>query len=343
MCYYLSNLFNGDSMNEFIKSLTALAGAILTVLGLVSSPYDKPIDSSHGGDPFIVEDESGCYYTFTTGSGIEIRKIKSFSDTTVIEQKKVFSVGSNGTVSAVWAPEIHKIGNRWYIISCAVFDADTVSKGTMPEAAEFSEHSDYYRYGFVLESDTEDIFGTYSFKGILSPNGMNNIDGTYLVKDGRLYYVCSAYLDIAHQCILITEMENPYKLKGESVILSRPEYSWEKKGWKVNEGPAVLYNNDDIFIVYSASGFSSGHYSLGMLTLKGDNVMNGKDWKKSPVKVLSRRPSKNIYNAGHCSFLYRDDGTYMVYHATSEKAYSQSPRLTYLRKVEFIFNRPFFG
>ncbi|MBQ3150992.1 MAG: family 43 glycosylhydrolase [Clostridia bacterium] len=330
-------------MNEFFRSIASLFVAFFTLCGFISSPYDKPADNTGGGDPFITEDKNGCYYTYTTGSGITIKKIKAFDDTTVTDEKTVYSVGNDGIVSSIWAPEIHKIDDRWYIVACAVFDKNTVPKGTMPLAKEYTEHSDYYRYGFVLESDTDDIFGSYSFKGFLSPDGMNNIDGTYLKKDGKLYYVCSAYLDIAHQCISITEMENPYTLKGESVILSKPEYYWETKGWKVNEGPAVLYNNDDIYIVYSASGYSSGYYSLGMLTLKGDNVLSSKDWHKSPVRVHYHRPSKDIYNAGHCSFLYRDDGTYMVYHATADKDYSKTPRLTYIRKVEFIFNHPFFG
>ncbi len=61
----------------------------------------------------------------------------------------------------------------------------------MPDAKEFTDHDDYYRYSFILESNSEDIFGNYTFKGIIAPDGLNNIDGTYLQKNGRLYYVFS--------------------------------------------------------------------------------------------------------------------------------------------------------
>ena len=113
----------------------------------------------------------------------------------------------------------------------------------------------------------------------------------------------------------------------------------EKKGWKVNEGPATLYNGEDIFIVYSASGYSSGGYCLGMLTFDGDDVMNKDLWSKNCTRVLYHQPFKKIYNAGHCSFLYRENGeTYMVYHATQTRDFSKSPRLTYIKPVVFDEN-----
>lgn len=331
-------------MQGFLNSVTTVFMSVLTLLGLVSSPYDAPIDKENGGDPFIVEDNTGCYYTFTTGGGIDIRKIESFDNTTVIEQKTVYWLGNDGMVKDIWAPEIHKIGDRWYIIAAAVFDENTVPRGKMPKAAENKEHDDYYRYGFVLESKTDDIFGEYKFKGFLAPDGLNNIDGTYLQKDGKLYYVCSAYMDVGYQCLYISEMENPYTIKNtenNAVKICSPSLFWEQRGWKVNEGPAVLYNDDDIYIVYSASGYSSGGYCMGMLTLIGDGVMNPCSWLKSLTPVSYHQPIKGIYSAGHCSFLYRDSGdVYMVYHANATRDFNKSPRLTHIKKVEFAFGKP---
>lgn len=337
-------------MQNILNFLTSIILSVLTFFGLVTiTPYDKPIDNVNGGDPCIVEDETGTYYTFTTGGGIDIFKVNAYNDITVEEMKTVYWCGNDGIVGDIWAPEIHKIGDKWYIVACGKFDKNLVEKGTMPYAQEFKEHDDYYRYSFVLESKTEDIMGEYEFKGILAPEGMNNIDGTYLKRDGKLYYVCSAYLDVAHQCILMTEMENPYTLKTDekgnhnSVMLSKPEYRWEKKGWSVNEGPAVLYNNEDVFIVYSASGFSSGGYCMGMLTFKGGDIMDENNWEKSRRKVHGNEPLKNIYNAGHCSFLYRDNGEIiMVYHATVTRNFNKSPRLTFIKPIDFKNGKPIF-
>lgn len=334
-------------MESFIKSLSVLFAAVIAFLGFTSTPYDEPIDSVNGGDPYIYEDESGCYYTFTTGGGIDIFEIESYNTIDVKRQKTIFWSGWNDTAGDIWAPEIHKFGDRWYIVATAKFNRDAVPRGVMPKGSTDEDHDDYYRYTFVLESKTEDIFGDYEFKGIIAPDGLNNIDGTYLEKDGKLYYVTSAYMAVGHQCLYICEMENPYTLKADengnnnAVKLSTPTYLWEKKGWKVNEGPAVLYHGDDIFIVYSASGYSSGGYCMGMLTLKGDDVMDAKAWKKSVTRVSYHQPAKKIYSAGHCSFIHRENGDiYMTYHANKTRDFFKSPRLTYQKKVEFVFGKP---
>lgn len=334
-------------MQNFIKSLTSIILSLFALLGLAKTPYSEPVDKYNGGDPFIVETEDGCYYTYTTGGGVDILKTETFDKIEVTDKKTVFWSGECGTAGDIWAPEIHKIGDRWYIIASALFDKNIVERGTMPEAKEYTEHGDYYRYGFILESNTEDIFGDYTFKGIIAPDGLNNIDGTYLQKDGKLYYLCSAYVDVAHQCLYICEMENPYTLKTDAdgrnnaVKLSQPEFLWEKKGWKVNEGPAVLYHDEEIYIIYSASGFSSGGYCMGMLTYTGGDITDKSSWCKNPSRVSYHKPAQNIYHAGHCSFLYRENGEiYMVYHATPTRDFNASPRLTYIKPVDFAFGRP---
>ncbi len=329
-----------------IKAIITILTALITFLGSVTSTDAAvPFDSVNGGDPYIAEYKGDYYYTFTTGGGIDIYKTDSRDKINVTDRKTVFWCGENGTVSSIWAPEIHKIGDRWYIIACAVFDKNTVEKGVMPDAKQFNEHDDYYRYGFVLESKTEDIFGEYIFRSVLTPGGLNNIDGTYMQRDGKLYYVFSGYNDVANQSIYIAEMDNPYTINGdvEPVEISKPLLLWETRGWKVNEAPAVLYNGDDIYIVYSASGYDTGSYCMGMLTLEGSDVLKKYSWKKSPLPVIYHQPVSGIYNLGHCSFLYEENGDiYMVYHANETKNFYESPRLTYVEKVDFVLGKPIF-
>lgn len=338
-----------------MKGVSLLLAFLMQICGIMELPFAKgnrtePVDTAAGADPFVVEHGGFAYYTYTDGGQrIALSKTAAYDSLTPIERKSVYELGSNGIVGDIWAPEIHRIGEKWYIVASALFNKGAVPAGTMPYAQEQTEHGDYYRYGFVLESKTDDIFGEYVFKARLSPDGMNNIDGTYLRQGGRLYYVCSAYLDVSHQCICIAEMENPYTLKADengksnSLIISKPTFSWEKHGWRVNEGPAVLYRNDKLYIVYSASGYSSGKYCMGMLTCNGD-VMQKASWSKSPLKVYGQKKSEGIYHPGHCSFLYRDNGDIiMVYHATSDRTFNVSPRVTYMKKVSFFGDYPLFN
>ena len=81
---------------------------------------------------------------------------------------------------------------------------------------------------------------------------------------------------------------------------------------------------------------------MGMLTLKGDDVMKCYSWEKSLLPVVYHQPDRGIYNLGHCSFLYEGEEIYMVYHANRTKDFSESPRLSYVEKVEFKNGRPVF-
>ena len=76
---------------------------------------------------------------------------------------------------------------------------------------------------------------------------------------------------------------------------------------------------------------------MGMLTFNGgEDILDKDNWTKKRSRVHYHEPLKSIYNAGHCSFLYRENGEiYMVYHATQTRKFEESPRLTYIKKVEF--------
>ena len=119
---------------------------------------DNPIDPANGGDPFIAEENGEYYYTYTTGGGITIRHIASFCDTTTIESKTVYSAGKDGITGHIWAPEIHRINGKWYIIASALFDKNIVEGGAMPREPD-SSGVDRYRFGFVLESAGDELFG----------------------------------------------------------------------------------------------------------------------------------------------------------------------------------------
>ena len=59
-------------------------------------------------------------------------------------------------------------------------------------------------------------------------------------------------------------------LTGEQVCISVPEYDWEKIGYLVNEGAAVLKRNGRIFMTYSASA-TDHNYAMGLLTADEDS------------------------------------------------------------------------
>jgi GH43 family beta-xylosidase len=112
-------------------------------------------------------------------------------------------------------------------------------------------------------------------------------------------------------------MENPWTIKGEQVMLTRPEYDWEKIGYLVNEGPAVIYRNGRLFLTYSASA-TDANYCVGLLTADEDApLLEADSWKKSPVPVFKSAPENGIFGPGHSCFTIAEDGKtdLLVYHA----------------------------
>ena len=112
-------------------------------------------------------------------------------------------------------------------------------------------------------------------------------------------------------------MESPNKLKTVQVLLTTPDYDWERVDFWVNEGPAVLKRNGKIFVTFSASA-TGACYCMGMMTAdENADLLDPRSWEKSRYPVLCTDASKNIYGPGHNSFTVSEDGTkdLLVYHA----------------------------
>jgi len=79
-------------------------------------------------------------------------------------------------------------------------------------------------------------------------------------------------------------MENPWTLATERVLISKPEYEWERQ-WVnpdggrtaypiyVNESPQYFHSKDNrtVIVYYAASGCWSPYYCTGMLTADADS------------------------------------------------------------------------
>ena len=120
-------------------------------------------------------------------------------------------------------------------------------------------------------------------------------------------------------------MKSPTEVGTRRVLLSKPDYDWEKHGAvkgkngkiapMVNEGPQILYKDSTIHIVYSASHSMTRYYCLGLLTFRGGNILDPAAWTKSDHPVFSE--SEGTHGTGHCSFVKAADGKtdFIIYHA----------------------------
>ena len=122
------------------------------------------------------------------------------------------------------------------------------------------------------------------------------------------------------------EMESPVKLRTVQVLLTTPDYDWERRGFWVNEGPAVIKNAGRIYLTYSASD-TGVNYCMGMLSVDEDaDVLDPGMWQKKRYPVLKSDDSKGIYGPGHNSFTVDNEGNPMlVFHARTEKEITGDP------------------
>lgn len=273
------------------------------------SLFLNPIHTS-GPDPWVFQANDSYYLTFTTGFNVTLYKSDIMSDLSDAYSRAVWTPPASGPNSKnIWAPEIHKVGDKWYIYY----------------AADDGDNKNHRM--FVLENSSEDpVVGTWTDRGMLElPDDKWAIDGTILEHNEQLYYLWSGWEgDVnGRQDIYICKMDDPLTPVGERVLLTKPELSWETNGVNptVTEGPQVLKHDGKIFIVYSAGGCWTDGYTLGMLTAdEGADLMSPESWEKSQEPVFSQYPEGNAYGPGHNGFFKSVDGTedWIIYHANPQ-------------------------
>ncbi|MFC4872148.1 family 43 glycosylhydrolase [Negadavirga shengliensis] len=281
-----------------------------------------------GADPWVIEKDGYYYYCGSKGNGIYISRSKKLTEHG--ERITVWQTPDEGwNQSNVWAPELHYFNGRWYIYYAA---------GEKPGSPFISQRSG------VLESTSEDPFGPYEDKGMLYTG--DNIKDPASVKwaidltpfgwNGKLYAIWSGWeenrdTDRTPQHLYIAAMSDPKTISSNRVKISSPEASWETGGeLDLNEGPQILKNQDQVFIIYSTRESWLKEYRLGQLALNdpGADPMQPESWKKSgPVF----QGTDQVYGVGHCSFAKSPDGKedWLLYHTkkSTEPGWDRDIRL----------------
>ncbi|CAI1870080.1 MULTISPECIES: glycoside hydrolase family 43 protein [Serratia] len=272
-------------------------------------------------DPFILRHSDGYYY-FTASvpeyDRLELRRARNLADLPQAEAVVVWRKPLQGPMSAlIWAPELHFIDGKWYLYFAAAHSPD-IADGLFQHRM------------FALECDSANpLSGEWQEKGrIYSHIDSFSLDATHFSHRGKRYYLW-AQKDPAlrgNSNLYLAEMENPWTLKGQPVMLSKPELPWETQGFWVNEGPAVIVHGQRIFISYSASA-TDENYCIGLLwaDIAGD-LTDAAQWHKASQPIFRTCARNRQFGPGHNSFTVDQQGRdLLVYHARNYREIEGDP------------------
>lgn len=274
-------------------------------------------------DPYVYLHDDGWYY-FTASvpeyDRIIIRRARSLSELPSADEKVIWKKYESGPMSKhIWAPEIHYIFGKWYIYFAGgeQEDAWKIRPYVLECVGEDPMKDEWIEKGKMQSAETDE----FSFKAF-------SLDATVFENKGEYYHVWAEKVGVGRQIsnLYIAKMKNGYQLETEQVLLSTPDYDWERRGFWVNEGAGVIKRNGNIYLTYSASD-TGVNYCIGMLSAKEDSdLLDPKSWTKERYPILKTNEELEIYGPGHNSFTKDEEGNdIMVYHARKESEIEGNP------------------
>lgn len=260
-------------------------------------------------DPHVSLHDGWYYFTASVPEydRIEVRRARSVEALAGAEPVTVWRRHREGPQSwHVWAPELHRIDGAWYLYFAAG-EAQDVWK-IRPYVLECRE-ADPLTGGWTEKGKIQAAAGDpFSFEDF-------SLDATTFEHRGRRYLVWAQKAGGSSN-LYIARMETPWKLATAQVMLTTPDYDWERVGFWVNEGPAVLVRHGRVWMTFSASA-TGACYCMGLLSAPEDaDLLDPRSWTKERDPVFATDAAAGRFGPGHNSFTKASDGSdLLVYHA----------------------------
>ncbi|GAA1292489.1 family 43 glycosylhydrolase [Saccharothrix xinjiangensis] len=315
-----------------VAFLTAFAGLVVAPAHATPAvQYTNPI-AHQRADPHIFKHTDGHYYFTATApeyDRIVLRRATTIQGLATASEQVIWRRHAGGEMGAhIWAPEIHFVNGKWYVYFAA------------------GRTDDVWRIRpYVLEnSSANPLTGSWTERGRVNvPWDTFSLDmSTFVVNGVRYLTWAQAEPGIStNSNVYLARMgANPWQVTGTVARLVVPTLTWETRGHKVAEGPAVVQRGGRVFMTYSASA-TDANYCLGMLSASASaDLLNPASWSKSSTPVFQSNAATGQYGPGHNSFTVSEDGRsdILVYHDRSYRDISGDPlndpnRRTRVQKV----------
>lgn len=266
------------------------------VLSVLSQTYTNPVlvPGTFGSttinslaDPHVLKDIDGTYYMYVTGSGYPCFSSRDLVNWTY--EKKVFT-GTNRkwATNGFWAPEVIRIGSKYYLHYTAGRDDEVKHIGVAVADKPTGPFVDVNDYPFI----------DHGAKGTIDSH-------VFVDDDGRTYMYYSNAMSTnpipedpskKRSEIWVVEVTPDLSAQiSEHVMLIYPQQSWENNPnssqyW--NEGAVVIKNNGIYYLFFSANCYCAANYAVGYAT------------STSPMGPFTKYPGNPILsNAGVSAYV----------------------------------------
>ena len=294
-----------------------IAGLPVNAQKLKKNRFNNPI-AMQRADPHVWKAADGTYYFIATVpeyDRIEIRKSKTINGIRDAQPVVLWRKHDKGVMgNHIWAPELHRIDGKWYIYFAA---------GSAEDKWAIRK--------FALSNPSEDpTKGEWKEEGqIVSKRDQFSLDATTFEHKGQRYmiWVDRASSKEVNTGLYIAKMTSPTTLDEKQVVISQPEYAWERQGHNVNEAPAVIIRNGKVFVTFSASA-TDANYAIGLLWADANSdLLDSASWHKLTKPVFYSNQGVKRFGPGHNSFIKGEDGKtdVMIYHARNYKEIKGEP------------------
>lgn len=302
--------------------------------------YPFPLAKGYG-DPVLFRWEGKWYYISTNDNmddiGLYVREadtVRELFEEGITEHLILAEDESRELIQTFWAPEFHVIGGELYLlfaVSGRVWGPQChfmkLKKGCPITKKESWEDPVRVRRkdGSWLSEDGITLDMTY----------LKTIRGSWLIWSYRKHI--GTALDTGSMLyIAAADEKEPWKLKSDPMLLSRPLFGWENVAGTINnEGPYGFVKDGMVYLTYSGGSANSYTYALGLFTAReSDDLLDISVWNKRCTPVLSFYSVEGEYGPGHNSFFEDEDGDLMIaYHG--ETGIDQNLRCDGIRRVHF--------
>ena len=263
------------------------------------------ISNNNTPDPFMYR-EDGIYYLFGTFASKTIYMYTSSDLSNWSTKIKAMDEIEDNNINWIWAPEVYKYDNKYYIL----FSGVKIENGEEKEASLYIAKTDSLKYeGNELNKKFSNV------KRINLDNQGNVIDGNILFENNNiyLYYKCES-----DGSICVSRLSENFEVIESKKILSKSNNTWEKY---YLEGPFTFKYNEKYYLMYSSGGYYNNTYAIGYAIAETPEGPFKKITTEKPlisgeeVKDNIYDTDNGIYGTGHNMVLKTgNDEYYCVYH-----------------------------